>query len=202
MKKRIGILNLKISNICSLQNSLKFIGCRFETINQNADIEKFDKLVIPGVGTFPESIKKIKRNNLDLKLKNFLKKKKILGICLGMQIFSNEGFEIKKTKGLNIYKEKVKKLEFLNKLPNIGFKKVKIINKNFNFKNINNLSEFYFMHSFGITNIKKDYIESILEINGKKIISSIKVQNFHGVQFHPEKSRENGLKYLNNFINE
>lgn len=202
MKKKVGILNLKISNICSLQNSLNFIGCKFETIDQSENIEKFNKLIIPGVGTFPESIKKIKKNNLDSKLKNFLKRKKILGICLGMQIFSNEGLEIKKTKGLDVYKEKIKKLKFLKKLPNIGFKKVKIVNKNFNFKNINDLSEFYFMHSFGITNIKKDYIESILEIDGKKIISSIKVQNFHGVQFHPEKSRDNGLKYLNNFLNE
>lgn len=202
MKKKIGVLNLKISNICSLQNSLKFIGCKFQTVDQSANIEKFEKLIIPGVGTLPESIKKIKKSNLDIKLTNFLKKKKILGICLGMQIFSNEGLEVRKTKGLGVYKEKVKRLEFLDKLPNIGFKKVKIMNKNYNFKNINNLSEFYFMHSYGITNIRKDYVESILEINGKKIISSIIVKNFHGVQFHPEKSRDNGLKYLNNFLNE
>tara|TARA_B100000073_G_C23555945_1_gene502064 strand:+ start:138 stop:746 length:609 start_codon:yes stop_codon:yes gene_type:complete len=202
MKSKIGILDLKISNICSLENAIKFLGHKYKIVKKTDEINKYHKLIIPGVGTFPESIRKLKEDKLDLKFKHFLKNKKILGICLGMQIFSKESYEIKKTKGLNIYNEPVRKLKFIKKLPNIGFKKVKIVNNNYNFKNIKNFSEFYFMHSFGITKIKPEYVESVYEINKKKIISSIKVNNFYGVQFHPEKSRENGLKFLNNFLYE
>tara|TARA_B100002052_G_C15884141_1_gene600801 strand:+ start:3977 stop:4585 length:609 start_codon:yes stop_codon:yes gene_type:complete len=202
MSQKIGILDLRISNICSLKNAVKFLGYKFETVKEDGEINKYHKLIIPGVGTFPESIKMLKENKLDLKLKHFLKKKKILGICLGMQIFSKESCEIKKTKGLNIYQDPIKKLKFIKKLPNLGFKKVKIINNKNNFRNIKNFSEFYFMHSFGVTKIKSEFIESVLEINQKKIISSIKVNNFYGAQFHPEKSRENGLKFLNNFLYE
>jgi glutamine amidotransferase len=202
MRKIVGIIYLgKISNTFSIQKALLQIGYNSELIKNFKKINSYNHIIIPGVGSFPEAMKELKKRKFDLILKNKNLKPKIMGICLGMQVFAKFGYEFKKTSGLNYYNAEIIKISFLKKLPNIGFFKIKF-NKVSIFKNINNLSEFYFMHSYHIKKINKSLITSYITYKKYKIISSIKYKNFTGVQFHPEKSGVNGLKILSNFLND
>ena len=202
MKKTVGIIYLgKISNTFSVQKALSEIGYNSELIKNFKKINSYNHIIIPGVGSFPEAMKELKKRKFDLILKSKNLKPKIMGICLGMQIFAKVGSEFKKTSGLNYFNAEVTKISYLKKLPNIGFFKIKF-NKVGIFRNIKILSEFYFMHSYHIKKINKALITSYISYKKYKIISSIKYKNFTGVQFHPEKSGINGQKILSNFLND
>jgi len=200
MKRKVGILDLNISNVESINSAVKLLGYEVESFNIDQNFDKYSKIIIPGCGSFPSAIKNFKKNNIKNKFNNYLKNKSVLGICLGLQIFTKSSEEFNKSKGLGILNKKVIKLNFLEKLPNVGFRKIIIKKKNFLFEKISNNSEFYFMHSFGILGTSKKDFSSCLKYQKKEIITSISQNNFHGVQFHPEKSGDNGLKYLNNFL--
>ena len=136
-------------------------------------------------------------------IKNVIEKKKhYLGICIGMQILSNCGYENTKTKGLGIIDGEVKNIQLDEaklKIPHIGWNDVEFKNKNELYDGIKNFSDFYFDHSFVFkTNDELD-ISTLTEYE-KKFVSSVKKGNIFGTQFHPEKSADNGKKLLNNFL--
>ncbi len=202
MKKNVGIIYLgKISNTFSVQKALSMIGFQSDLIKDYRKINSYSHIIIPGVGSFPEAMKEFKKRKYDLIFNSKNLKPRVLGICLGMQIFAKTGYEFGKTKGINYLNGDVKKINFLEKLPHIGFSKINYKKKNI-FKNIKKSSEFYFMHSYHFTKIKNAIITSYINYKKNKIISSIKYKNFIGVQFHPEKSGSNGLTILKNFLNE
>ena len=186
----------------SRSNAIKKLGHNPIIFEPKDSIKSFDKIIIPGVGAYPLAIKRILRTKFYKEYKNFLKKKSILGICLGMQLFFKDSNEFKKTKGLGLIDSSIMKLNFLPKIPNIGYCKIEIERKNQLFKNIKNASYFYFMHSYGMPRSKKDFITSNVKYKKKMFVSSIKFGNLYGVQFHPEKSGKIGLKLLGNFLNE
>ena len=202
MKKVIGIVYLgKISNIFSVQKVISKIGFRSELIKDFKKINDYSHIIIPGVGSFPEAMKEIKKRKFDLVLTSKYLKPKIMGICLGMHIFARFGYEFKKTKGLNYLSGDIKEINFLKKLPHVGYSSVKF-KKDSLFKNLKKSSEFYFMHSYHFTKIKNNFITSYINYKNNKIISSIRYKNFTGIQFHPEKSGTNGQLILKNFLNE
>jgi len=208
MKKKLaGIINVSISNILSIKRSLEHIGFNVIIIDQYQDIDKLDLLVLPGVGTFKEAMKKLIENNL-LKLieKAIQTNKKILGICLGMQILFEEGEEFGLTKGIGFFKGKVENFNKYKVEANtlIGWNNVRFNNKNkllekntlVSNKFTNNL--FYFVHSYFVKNANED-IEVANSTNGEVVYSCIvKKDNVLAFQFHPEKSGENGLTLLKN----
>ena len=200
MKKKIAILDLDISNVGSLKAAANFLGFSPKIIKVNDDIETYDKLIIPGCGSFPAAMKKVLLKKFKLRVKKFIKNKKILGICLGMQIFLKKSFEFKKTNGLGFLNLNISRLEMIPKIPNVGFKKIIIKKKNFLFNNIKNNTEFYFMHSYGVVGFKNTKPDSYISFGKTKILSSVSKKNFFGTQFHPEKSGKNGLTYLYNFL--
>ncbi len=194
--KKIGILNLSSNNISSVKGAFEKIGCDAFLINSMKEISKSDLIVLPGVGTFPEAMNFLKKNKLQFPLINSIKKgKKILGICLGMQILASSSNEIKFTKGLNLLSGKVKKMKYLNF--NIGWSKIKIKKKNI-FTKFNN-KNFYFNHQFRYYG-RKNSILSSTNISREEIPSIIVQKNLIGVQFHPEKSQENGLNFLRELV--
>ena len=130
------------------------------------------------------------------KLKEF--NRPLLGICLGMQILSDLGFEHGKTNGLGIIKAEVKPVICNKKVPHMGFGTIQVVNNNELLQGIEN-EEFYFMHSYEVVNFTD--IASLTEYGDHIFVSSIKKENIYGVQFHPEKSREAGIKLFTNFIN-
>ena len=197
----IGILDFGAGNICSLTNALKKINKKFSLVRSKKDLNKCDKLIIPGVGSYNAAINKIKKKIPLIEIIKYSKKKNVLGICLGMQILSTKGNEGGNVSGLNLIKGEVKPI-FENskkRLSHVGWNNVCQKPKNKLFSNIKKNEEFYFVHSYHFITKNKKNIIGKTKYNLKEIIACIQNNKVFGVQFHPEKSHENGLQLLKNF---
>jgi glutamine amidotransferase len=204
--QKIGLIDLGHGNIGSIFKAFEGLKVVCEVITKEEQLKYIDKIIIPGVGHFSVAVKTLKDSQLIEPLKyhlNYLKKP-MLGICLGMQLmadWSDEG----KEEGLSLIPGKVVKIKINNKkeykIPNIGWNKVKIINEHKILKNITIYDEFYFLHSYHYICNEEKWVsaKSRFEFDVNSIIS---YENLIGVQFHPEKSHQSGLKILSNFITE
>ena len=204
--KYISIIDNGINNLKSIVGAVNHFGFKTKITNDKGVIMNSSGLILPGVGSFPAGMKKLRNSGLDETIKNFFKKDKpILAICLGFQMLFSSSNEFKNTKGLNILSGKVKSLKDLNTkkiVPNLGwnildFKKKK--NNNL-FKKISVKPSIYFIHSYYVDAKNKNNITSTINFGGKKITASVQFKNLYGVQFHPEKSGPNGLKIIKNFL--
>jgi imidazole glycerol phosphate synthase glutamine amidotransferase subunit len=197
MNNKIGIINYGVAgNIHSVKKAIDVAGGDTFVINSPSDFDLVDKLVIPGVGSFKEAMRELEINNFVSLIQEF--DKPILGICLGMQIMADLGFEFGKTKGLGLVEGEVKSILCDGKIPHMGFNKINVKNSNILLEGIEN-EEFYFTHSYEMVNYTD--VASLTKYNGHSFVSSIHNGNLYGVQFHPEKSRKAGIKLLSNFIN-
>ena len=204
----ITIVDYGSGNISSVINSFKEVCKNKCKINVSSDlkiISSSDKIVLPGQGSFKsciEALNNIKDLNEILKQFVFDKKKPLLGICVGMQMFADVGFEETETKGLGWIPGKVSKINNKNgkfKLPHIGWNEIIITKESNIFKNIENKSHMYFVHSYELTTKQKNCVVATTNY-GNQIIVAIVKDNIFGTQFHPEKSQKNGLKILENFL--
>ena len=197
----LTIVDYGVSNIKSLCNALQYLNYKFKIANVEKDLLRSEKIILPGVGAFNVAIKNIKKNNLDLLIKNsFNKNIPILGICLGMQLMGRYSYENGKNKGLNLVNGITKKFNLKKKLavPHIGYNSISFNNKSRLFNKIENNSFFYFSNSYHFV-AKENVVTSNCNYGGF-FVSSIEKKNIYGVQFHPEKSHKNGLQLLLNFI--
>lgn len=204
-KKVLGLIDGQSGNIGSIKKAIKDLinekPYQLKIIQGNFNPNNFDKIILPGQGAYATLISNLKKLKIIRPLKQYLDdNKSYLGICVGMQILSDEGHEDKITKGLGIISGKIKK--FSNKkliIPHMGWNTISvnkadpIVKKNLNEK------DFYFVHSYIYENINKENILG-LTTYGKNFPSIINKGNIYGVQFHPEKSHKNGLKLIKNFI--
>jgi len=196
----IGILNLNYGNIYNIKKILEKKNVNFKLISNSKDFNNISHLIIPGVGSFNQCMKKIISDEILDPLISTIKKKPTLAICLGMQILFEESYENEKTKGLGIFKGKVYKLNEINKdirCPNFGFYKLKVNSK---FKFLKN-KEFYFANSY-YCKIKSNKLTDILYLDNNiiKIPSLLKHKNILATQFHPELSREDGITIYERFL--
>ena len=196
---------MQTNNINCFIKILKKLNYKYKIINTISDYDdKIIKLIIPGIGNYKECMEYIKNNNIDKLIYEHINlNKKILGICIGMQILSSYGEESELTNGLDIFKNtKTEKLKTDLILPHIGWNSIKIINNNDNnlFNNINLNSDFYFVHSYNVICDNKDIIFSTTKYGNNEFISIIKNDNILALQFHPEKSGKNGIKLIENFL--
>ncbi len=168
-------------------------------------IKQSDKIVLPGQGSFRDcyfGIQKI--TGLNETLNEFVveKKKPILGICVGMQLFAKTGYESQETKGFGWIDGTVRKINNMNgkfKLPHMGWNEIELSKDCFLFSNIKNKSHMYFIHSYEFMTKQKDCV--VAKTNyGNSITVSVEKENIVGTQFHPEKSQKNGLIILENFL--
>jgi len=197
MNNLIGIVNYGIAgNIYSVQKSLEKAGGKTIIINDPSDFNLVDKLVIPGVGSFKDAMQELLNDDFIKPLKDFTKP--ILGICLGMQILAKLGFEYGKTPGLSLIDGEVRAIQCNGKIPHMGFNRIQAIGSSMLLKGVEH-EEFYFMHSYEVVNYTN--IIALTEYENHSFVSAIHKNNLYGVQFHPEKSREAGLRLLSNFIN-
>jgi glutamine amidotransferase len=203
------IIDYNSGNISSVINSFKEVAKEKVNIEVTSDLNKIkssDKLVLPGQGSFKSCIDALNNiNGLIDALNEFVmyKKKPLLGICVGLQMFADVGYEEKQTKGLGWISGKVSKIDNQNgkfKLPHIGWNQIEIIKDSKIFNNIENNSHMYFVHSYEFIPDDKNVI-SAKTVYSSKIVCSIEKQNIFGTQFHPEKSDKVGLKVIENFIN-
>ena len=205
MTKKTIIIDSGLGNINSLTNCIDSLEFKYEIVQSPNENIIFDKIIFPGVGSYSHAMKSIISKKWDNFIKkNVIEKKKhYLGICIGMQILSNYGYENTKTKGLGIIDGEVKNIQLNEaklKIPHIGWNDVEFKNKNELYDGIKNFSDFYFDHSFIFKTNNELDISTLTEYE-KKFVSSVKKGNIFGTQFHPEKSADNGKKLLNNFLN-
>ena len=193
--KKVCILDYGLGNVRSILNSLKKIKVEAFLYNENKKRD-FEVLIIPGVGSFDAAMNIINKKYLKIIKKTKNEKKLIIGICLGLHIFFTTGYEGKKTKGLNFFEGSVKKIKS-KKLPNIGWKLLEF--KNNWFKKFSK-DKFYFVHSYEVLPKNNRNIVATTDYYNKKIVSIIKKDNVVGIQFHPEKSRSQGLEILKKII--
>ena len=199
----IGLIDYKLSNINSVSNVLRLLDKKFRLIEYEQDISDVSILILPGVGSFKKAMENLRNQNLDRLIKaTHERKKRILGICLGMQLLYENSEEDGGSDGLGLIKGSVKLIKKNTKefrVPNIGWRKLKILKNNLLFNNIEDESAFYFVHKYEC--ITKDKNSLIANIDySKHIDSAINHKNIFGTQFHPEKSQKLGIKLIKNFI--
>ena len=204
----ITIVDYSSGNIRSVINSFEEVCNNKYKINVSSDlkiISSSDKIVLPGQGSFKscvDSLNKIEGLNETLNQFVFDQKKLLLGICVGMQMFADVGYEENETKGLGWISGKVSKIDNQNqkfKLPHIGWNEITITKDSSIFKNIDNKSHMYFVHSYEFIPEDKSVISSTTDYS-TNIVCSVEKDNIFGTQFHPEKSDKLGLKLIENFI--
>lgn len=197
----IGIINTNFGNISAIKNIYFDEGIDCKSVSNISELDNVSKLIIPGIGNFDNVIENLKNHDLFNSINYLVTKKKIpiLGICIGMHLFfdsSEEG----KLKGFGWLKGEVKKLNNSNmRYPHMGWNNILNSNNNSLFKDIKDGSYFYFLHSYGNQLINNEHYLCSSTIYGDSLLSSISYKNIYGVQFHPEKSHQNGIKLLTNF---
>ena len=205
----ITIVDYNSGNISSVVNSFKEVAQNKVNIEVTSDLKKIessDKIVLPGQGSFKSCVDALNNiNGLVERLDKFSieKKKPLLGICVGLQMFADIGYEETETKGLGWIPGKVSKIDNQNgkyKLPHIGWNQINIVKESKIFKNIENNSHMYFVHSYEFTPDDKKVISATTNYSSN-IVCSIEKENLFGTQFHPEKSDKIGLQIIENFIN-
>ena len=205
----VTIVDYNSGNISSVINSFSEVAKEKVKIEITSDLNKIkssDKVVLPGQGSFKSCVDALNSiNGLVDTLNEFAinHKKPLLGICVGLQMFADVGYEEIETRGLGWISGKVSKIDNQNgkyKLPHIGWNQINIIKKSKIFKDIENNSHMYFVHSYEFVPEDKDVISATAEYSSN-IVCSVEKENIFGTQFHPEKSDKIGLKIINNFIN-
>ena len=204
----VTIVDYNSGNISSVINSFKEVAKNKVNINVSADLDKIkssDKLILPGQGSFKSCVDALKKiDGLTDTLNEFVltNNKPLLGICVGLQMFADIGYEETETNGLGWISGKVSKIDNYDgkyKLPHIGWNQIKIAKDSKIFKDIENNSHMYFVHSYEFIPKDKNVISATTDYSSN-IVCSIEKENIFGTQFHPEKSDKTGLKIIDNFI--
>tara|TARA_Y100000590_G_C15733151_1_gene1017741 strand:- start:3451 stop:4065 length:615 start_codon:yes stop_codon:yes gene_type:complete len=200
----IAIIDYGLGNINAIYTVYKNLNIPVIIASTNSDLKKSDKFILPGVGAFDYALQKFNASGMRSTLEKLItvNKNPILGICVGMQMLARKSEEGLKT-GLDWIDGEVKIFDqksTVNKIsiPHMGWNNIIIKNNNPLFYGLNNHTYFYFLHSYYFKTTLKANILSLTKY-GKEFISSINHENIYGVQFHPEKSHQAGIKLLKNF---
>ena len=208
---KIAIIDYESGNLKSVSKAVELASNNtlnksdVKIINSANELKNFDKIVLPGQGSFKQcyqSLLSIEGMIDELTCAVLEKQKPILGICVGMQLFSSFGEEDGGSKGFDWIKGKVNKINLTHKnlkLPHMGWNNISINQKSKLFSGIENESHFYFVHSFAF-DVENDQFISAITNYSTEIISAVEKDNIFGTQFHPEKSQANGIKILENFV--
>jgi len=205
----VTIVDYNSGNISSVINSFKEVAKEKIKIVVSSNLNKIkssDKIVLPGQGSFKSCVDAL--NSIDglvdtLNEFTIINKKPLLGICVGLQMFADVGYEETETKGLGWISGKVSKIDNQNgkfKLPHIGWNELNIVKDSQIFKDIKNKSHMYFVHSYEFVPKDKNVISATTDYSSS-IVCSVEKENIFGTQFHPEKSDKEGLKLIDNFLN-
>ena len=205
---KIAIINYGYGNLHSVNQAFKKanndfdLNAEIEVTNNPNEINKADKIVLPGVGSFTDCLNAIRSidgiyESLQEQVIN--KKKYFMGICVGMQLLADIGYENEKNDGFGWVSGTVEKmkvpLDF--KIPHMGWNTIQFKNNDL-FKDIDENSDFYFVHSYEFKTVDENILATTNYAS--KVTAAIKKDNIFGTQFHPEKSHKNGQKLIKNFI--
>lgn len=201
----IAIVDYKMGNLRSVAKALEKVDAKVLVTSRVEDLRKSEAIVLPGVGAFGQGMVCLRELGIiPSLLKEIRQGKPFLGICLGMQLLFTRSYEHGIHKGLGIINGEVKSFPQKLKIPHMGWNNVKSKVKSQKLKvdilkNIPNDSYFYFVHSYYVVPEEKEIVSAVTDY-GIKFPSIVRKDNIFGVQFHPEKSQELGLKVLRNFV--
>lgn len=208
----IVVVDYGMGNLRSVEKAFLKLGRQVKVSSSPKDVDKAKGIVLPGVGAFPDCMKNLKKFNLVEPILEGIKQgKPFLGICLGYQLLFEESDEFGPSKGLGVFKGRVKRFSdkmpdpdapkgaFL-KVPHMGWNRVQIKNSHPVLEGIEAGSYYYFVHSYYVDPDDKSLIATGTDY-GIEFASSIARDNVFASQFHPEKSQKKGLKLLDNFAN-
>jgi len=194
----IGIIDYNMGNLASVVNAFAKIDANAKVIQNPDEIKKFDKIILPGVGAFGDAMEHLEKNGMKEAILDFAKSGKyMLGICLGMQLLFEKSQEFGEAKGLNLIEGEVDYFKTKLKVPHMGWNKM-FNKKNPIFKGLKN-PYLYFVHSLHAVCDDK-YVIGYTDYD-YKFVSAVNKDNIYGFQPHPEKSHNNGLQILKNFVN-
>jgi imidazole glycerol-phosphate synthase subunit HisH len=203
----IAIVDYGMGNLLSVKNALDYLGEDNFICSIPTELIKADKIILPGIGGFPDCIKTLEDTGFVSELNDLVLNKKIpiLGICLGMQVMCKYGYEFEKVKGLGWFDAEVVNINTVNdkiKIPNVGWEEVVYNKKSPLFKKLPKKPDFYLVHSFFMKfeDENSDEIDAYYEVDDTKITAAIRKNNIFATQFHPEKSSDLGMTVLENFI--
>ena len=197
---KIGVIDCGMGNLTSVKNAFQRLGVTCNVVCDPSEIDSCDKIVLPGVGTFPLMIQKLNERKLKKQiLKHLSLNKPFLGICLGMQVLFDQSSEFGFTKGLSVLSGKVSYLP-TGKLPipNVGWWSLSGDFIDFS-ENLTSNDTFYFVHSY-FCQTTENYKKLSIYINGCEITVAVRYKNIFAYQFHPEKSQKSGQKILTSFV--
>ena len=198
----IGIVDYGVGNLFSLKSSIAMIGEEAVVTSDVSDLEKADKIILPGVGAFGDAAAKLRASGLDREVIRLAAAGKyIMGICLGMQLLFEKSYEYGEHEGLGLIKGKVKDMRPVLpaelKVPHIGWNSLEFRKKSPLFKYVNEGEFVYFVHSFYAAEC--DEAVTAVKEYGAEITAAVAEKNVLGCQFHPEKSGKTGLAILKAF---
>jgi len=201
----IAIIDYGMGNVRSLKNAFEYFGHDVVVTNDHAEIEKADRIVLPGVGAFGDAMTAIHEKNLVdiLTHQALVNRKPILGICLGMQLFAKRSFEHGDHAGLSWVDAEVKRIEVDRplKVPHVGWNNIQFPSDDWLFAGVkSDEANFYFVHSYHMKCANPEDLLATTDY-GFPVTAVVRSENLLAIQFHPEKSQDNGLQVLENWVN-
>ncbi|CAM5221892.1 Imidazole glycerol phosphate synthase subunit HisH OS=Ureibacillus acetophenoni OX=614649 GN=hisH PE=3 SV=1 [Ureibacillus acetophenoni] len=198
---KIGVIDYGMGNLFSVEQALKRLDCEPVISSNIEELNKCDALILPGVGAFPDAMKRLEELGLDQYIKEQLTKP-LLGICLGMQLLFEKSDEVALTEGLGIFKGHIKRFDGVSRIPHMGWNDLQFasIPDWLNEKEMPEDRFVYFVHSFYATEIAKDELVAFADYEGVKVPGIVKSGSYTGMQFHPEKSGEFGMFLLEQWL--
>ena len=200
----IGIVDYKMGNLASVINAFANVGVAVTLESDPGKLDQYDKLILPGVGAFGDAMKHLKSNGMDEAVKHFARSgKPLLGICLGMQLLFESSEEFGSNEGLGLIPGKVvafdeSRFDHPRKVPHMGWNELFKQKETPLFKGLPDAFYLYFVHSY---HVQCDDAYAVGKTHyGYAFVSAVQNGNIFGIQPHPEKSHENGLKIIENFV--
>lgn len=194
----IAIVDYGMGNLRSVQKAFEYLGYDAAITDQGKALENASHIVLPGVGAFRDAIAALKTKDLDGMIKKEVAEgKPFLGICLGMQMLFDRSSEDGEYEGLGLIGGEVVRFDTDLKIPHIGWNTLYYNKRTALFDGIDD-NYFYFVHSYHAAKVANEDVETTC-VYGYEFVASVNRDNIWGVQFHPEKSGDTGLKVLKNF---
>lgn len=204
MSTQIGVVDLDVGNLRSVENAVSQCGFDVSTVRAAADLARVTHLILPGVGSYAAAIDRMRAQGLVAPLAAFAKSgRPVLGICLGMQLLATRGDEGGGADGLGLVPGAVIRFDpsVAPAIPHVGWNEARIAKPHPVFSKVKSGVDFYYVHSFHFVCERDTDRVAIFEYGGSDYTSAVASGSVIGVQFHPEKSQSSGLRLLENFCN-
>jgi imidazole glycerol-phosphate synthase subunit HisH len=200
----VAIVDYGMCNLDSVARAVEECGGVAHITDQPSDLEKASRIILPGVGAFPDAMNNLRQRGLAAALQEQTLDNQIplLGICLGMQMLADKGWEVSETGGLGLIKGEIRRIEPTaedRRIPHIGWNEVQFSRPSSLFAGIDSGRDFYFVHSYALCPAnEQDVVARTPYARG--FVSAVERGSIFGVQFHPEKSQRTGFRLLKNFL--